>query len=65
MYLMPSEAAQFKPNHHAFVARAVMNGFTITVSGKLCNLNRLMAKDKSWGWPDQPFIEVADRFSAG
>ena len=34
MYLMMSEAAQFKPNCHAFVTRALMNGFTITASRK-------------------------------
>ena len=34
MYLMLSEAAQFRPKDHAFVTRAVMNGFTITASLK-------------------------------
>ena len=34
MYLMLSNAAQFKPNYHAFVTRAVKNGFTITANRK-------------------------------
>ena len=34
MYPMLSEAAEFKPTYHAFVSRAVMNSFTITVSWK-------------------------------